>query len=174
MINRHKLSFVIVFGIAASILFAIFSSQIQAVAWHCIHGNHLKAGNTRLTLPLLWWPRNKDENGTIEIARAKMAHTGLFESVYISPLKPDQIRSREELRDNWNKILDRYSSGYPKTIKPTELRTRDLTLYCMKDIRADAPIVCWSPDAPWKIGYIGLGEHAKEADSIIASMEKSP
>ena len=117
-------------------------------------------------------PANKEDGG-VDIAHAKVARLSYFESLDIRPFKPNEVMSHEEFQNNWNKILARYASGYPKTIKPAELRTRDFTLYCMKDKAEDTPIICWSPDISWKIGYAGLPRSGKEAESIIATLEKS-
>jgi|ERR1700733_12092981 len=171
MISGRKLSLAIIFLIAVSVLIAIFFSPIQAIAWHCTHGNHIQVGSARITLPLLWWPRNKEDGG-VDIAHAKIAQPS-YESLDIRPFKPNEVMSHEEFQNFWNKILARYASGYPKTIKPAELRTRDFTLYCMKDKAEDTPIICWSPDISWKIGYAGLPRSGKEAESIIATLERS-
>jgi hypothetical protein len=173
MTNKRKVSLTIVFGITFAILIAIFFSPLQAVAWHCAHGNHIDLGGTRLALPLLWWPKNNDGKGTVEIDHAKAGQISFLEGLEITPLSPDKIKSRDEFLDSWNKISARFASGHIKTLRPAKLQTRDFTLYCMRNTIEDEIVVCWSPDLPWSIGYMGLHRSAKEAESIISTLEKS-
>lgn len=178
MYSSVQRTYMLILFLGGLFLTLLLFSPIEAVAWHCVHGNHILIGDESVKVPLLWWRAAEASDGTIELKRSRVARLldGSRGTLEIRPVKKTELKSCADYERAFKKIDDLRASGRLKTMAPEMFIVSLGSFYCFKSVPNTfgiADVFCNSPDIPLRWNFIGSPEELKEAESIIQSLERS-
>lgn len=172
---------VVFFGCLLLVVFAICGAMVQypvrAVFWHCTHGKYVNVGNATLALPLLWWPQNEKEGGTIALRRAAIDYRFAFmpSEIRLIPLKPGSTISDDEDAERIQSAFMKELSGNTRQpFVPIVIAAPAGKLFCGIDraVPEALSLFCLSSRFRWRV-WFGPGSIQEEAEteSILSTLK---
>jgi hypothetical protein len=178
---------IITFFVAISI--ARYHLCVQAVAWHCLHGDHTQVAGHTITLPILWWAEKDPLHWDSYLL--KRACTGMLclqpeiKVTHVIPAYQSQVKDSDQ--ETLELVRSRVSAmnARPAANSRTSaiaslvtIKAKSLTLYCSKvEVNGSGrplPLmisVCSAPRIPYSFEFFALPHQQEEDKSILSTFD---
>ena len=150
-----------------------YRSYLRALAWHMRHGQYVRFGGHRLTLPLLWWEDDRPWYESPFLLRAHGAHGSM--GIDILWIPAEQVpREGTDLPKHEDLEISRFAhDGKSLHMSKCVIKTKSQDLYC---VRTGTPphfyaIQCQAYGLQYLISYMGPYGPEKEAEEIFSTLE---
>jgi len=161
--------------VAAAGLHFRYKTYVDAFMWHRTHGNNITVGRYKAIISPLWWQVDYDQYQTYLLQRA--SPDGISQiTIRPAPLGLVSDNNQKEFESIQNYVNSRSKGIFlakPSSAQVVTLNTETMTFYCAREDRIVTSLSCHVAGVQYVFDYAGNAGYEKEAETIIATLEKS-
>ena len=169
---------VCVLAIISYLLYVRYSDYVRAYIWHREHGDYVKLDHHSLRLPVDWWLKGKDLDGSLILREASSRFNRSSSTISISPVGPQGIFETEGklLEATRTMISSLNGTRDLDVLKPaylTMVQSPSTDFVCVQEMEPDDEfsLKCAAAKLQYRLFCTGLKRTEAETKGVLSSFE---